>query len=102
MEDFLEDFTTDLFTKAGFEPKEFAELREELEPVIWDYILNKLVEKMTPKQQNEADALLDQDDGEWFHELCLKVIPDYDDYFATILKEFEELYLKEIESDDEE
>ena len=65
MEDnFIEDFTTDLFTKAGFEPKEFDELREELEPVLWDYILNKLIEKMNPKQQNEADMLLDNDDGE--------------------------------------
>lgn len=98
----MEDFTNELFTKAWFEPKEFAELREDLEPVLWDYILNKLIEKMSPKQQNEADMLLDDDDGEWFHALCLKAIPDYDEYFATILNEFETLYLKEIESDDEE
>ena len=100
MEDFMEDFTSELFTKAGFEPKEFKELREDLEPVIWDYILNKLIEKMTPKQQNEADALLDEDDGEGFHELCLKAIPDYDAYFAKILKEFEEYYIREIENDE--
>lgn len=64
MDSFMEDFTNDLFAKAGFDPKEFKELREDIEPVLWDYILNKLIEKMSPKQQNEADALLDEDDGE--------------------------------------
>ena len=101
MEDFMEEFTSDLFMKAWFEPEEFEQLNKELEPVVWDYILTKLMSKMTPAQQKEADKLLDDDDGEAFHALCLKAIPDYDAYFAKILKEFEEYYLAEIENDED-
>ena len=101
MDTFMEDFTSELFTKAGFEPEEFEELNKDLEPVIWDYILTKHIEKMSPKEQNEADALLDEDDGDGFHALCLKAIPDYDEYFAKILKDFEEYYLTEIQNDED-
>lgn len=101
MDTFMEDFTSELFAEAGFEPEEFEELNKELEPVIWDYILTKLIERMTPAQQNEADNMLDNDDGDGFHELCLKAIPDYDEYFAKILKDFEEYYLTEIQNDED-
>jgi hypothetical protein len=98
-EDGLTEFITDLLLQTGFPPEEHDELIEEIEPVLMDRIVTKLTAKMNAKQKNEADELLEHDEGEKFLALCQKAIPNYDEYFASILEEFEEEYLKEFEDE---
>lgn len=95
----MTEFITDLLIQTGFPTEEHEEIIKEIEPVLMDRIITKLVAKMTPTQRNEADALLEADDGDGFHALCQKAIPNYDEYFASILKEFEEEYLNEFKEE---
>ena len=95
----MTEFITELLIQTGFPKEEHEEIIKEIEPVLMDRIITKLVAKMTPSQRNEADALLEADDGDGFHALCQKAIPNYDEYFASILQEFEEEYLNEFKEE---
>jgi hypothetical protein len=55
--------------------------------------VTKIALKLTPEQREEAELLLSKADGEWFNNLCQKAIPNYEEYFVEILKEFEDWYL---------
>ncbi len=89
----IHEFIEDMLIEAWFHPEDHPDLIEDIEPVLLKRIITKLALKLSPSQRDEAELLLSKADSQWFHDLCQKAIPDYEDYFVEILKEFEEWYL---------
>lgn len=89
----IQEFIVDMLIEAWFHPEDHEDLIKEIEPVLLKRIVTKIALKLTPEQREEAELLLSKADGEWFNNLCQKAIPNYEEYFIEILKEFEEGYL---------
>lgn len=90
----LQEFITDLLIEAGFHPEHHKEMIQEIEPVLLRRIVTKLAIKLSPAQREEAEVCLSKSDSNGFRQLCEKNIPNYEDYFASILEEFEKEYLQ--------
>ena len=97
-EQFDEDFITNLLVEAGFSQEEdnFQELREDLEPLLMDKILEKVFEALSVKQREEIMSLFDNGKEAEALAKIEKMIPDYDNFLADIFQEFEEEYLKSV------
>lgn len=97
-EQFDEDFITNLLVEAGFSPEEdnFQELREDLEPLLMDKILEKVFEALSVKQREEIMNLFDNGKEAEALAKIEKMIPDYDNFLADIFQEFEDEYLKSV------
>lgn len=93
MED-LDMYLEDLFTEAGFHPDEFEELKEEWRPILISRIIAKISLKLKPLEREQAELYLKKGDSEKFRKLCSENIPNYEKYFVSILKEFEDDYLE--------
>ena len=90
----LHEFITDLLIEAGFHPEQHKQLIEEIEPVLLRRIVTKLALKLSPTQREEAESMLSKADSEGFRRLCQTNIPNYEEYFVSILTEFEDEYLE--------
>jgi hypothetical protein len=97
MED-MDMYLEDLFTEAGFHPEEFEELKEEWKPVLISRILAKIALKLKPLERAQAEMYLKEGDAEKFWKLCSDNIPDYEEYFVSILEEFANDYLENFKS----
>lgn len=89
----IQEFIVDMLIEAWFHPEDHEDLIKEIEPVLLKRIITKIALKLTPEQREEAELLLSKADSQWFNALCQKTIPNYEEYFVEILKEFEEWYL---------
>ena len=93
MED-MDMYLEDLFTEAGFHPDEFDDLKEEWRPTLMSRILAKIALKLKPFERAQAEMYLNEWNSEKFWGLCSENIPDYENYFVSILDEFEKDYLE--------
>ena len=93
-----EDFIYNLLLEAGFSPEEdnFEELREDLEPLLMDKILEKVFEALSVEQREEIMHLFDKGKEAEALTKIEKIIPDYDNFLADIFQEFEEEYLRSV------
>jgi hypothetical protein len=89
----LQEFITDLLIEAGFHPEHHKDMIQDIEPVLLRRIVTKLAIKLSPAQRDEAESMLAKSDSEGFRHLCKQNIPNYEEYFASILEEFEDEYL---------
>lgn len=87
-------YLEDLFTEAGFHPEEFEELKEERRPILMSRILAKTALKLEPFEREQAELYLKKGESEKFWKLCYDNISDYEEYFVSILEEFEKEYLE--------
>ena len=93
MED-MDMYLEDLFTEAWFHPEEFDALKEERRPVLMSRIIAKISLKLPVLERSQAEMYLKTGNAEKFWELCSKNIDDYEEYFVSILEEFEKDYLE--------
>jgi hypothetical protein len=93
----LDIYVEDLFTEAGFHPDEFEELKEEWRPILMSRIIAKIALKLEPFERAQAEIYLKEGDTEKFWKLCSDNIPDYEEYFVSILQEFEDDFLENFE-----
>ncbi|MDD3262287.1 MAG: hypothetical protein PHR61_00405 [Candidatus Absconditabacteria bacterium] len=89
----IQEFIVDMLIEAGFHPEDHEDLIKEIEPILLKRIITKIALKLAPEQREEAELLLSKADSQGFNALCQKAIPNYEEYFVEILKEFEEGYL---------
>jgi hypothetical protein len=97
MED-MDMYLEDLFAEAGFHNEEFDELKEEWKPILMSRILAKIAIKLNPLERAQAEMYLKEGNAENFWKLCSDNIPDYEEYFVSILEEFENDYLENFKS----
>ena len=93
MED-MDMYLEELFTQTGFNPDEFEALKEERRPILMTRIVGKLALKLPQLERAQAEAYLKEGRWEEFWKLCSENIKNYDEYFVSILKEFEDDYLE--------
>ena len=93
MED-IDMYLEDLFTEAGFHPEEFDGLKEERRPILMSRILAKAALKLESFEREQAELYLKKGESEQFWKLCYDNISDYEEYFVSILEEFEKEYLE--------
>lgn len=97
-EKFNEDFIENLLVEAWFDPNEddFGELREDIEPILMDKILEKVFEALSYEQREEIMKLFDNKKEAEALARIEKMIPDYDNFLADVFQEFEEEYLRNV------
>ena len=86
-------FLDETLKMAGFDPKEddFKMLKEDMRPILNDYLETSLLWKISPKQRNEFF------EGEHSLARFADKIEDFDDILADLYLSWQEDYLKEFE-----
>ena len=94
----IDMYLEDLFTQSWFHPDEFEILKEERRPILMSRIIAALSLKLQPFERAQLEMYLKTGDVDNFRKICSENIENYEEYFVSILKEFEDDYLENFEN----
>lgn len=94
-----EDFLQNLLLEAGFDPEEddFEAMKEELEPILMDRLMDAIFQELSDAQRKEVMKLFDAGKEAEALAKIEKMIPDYDNFLAEMFQKFGDEYLVNME-----
>jgi hypothetical protein len=76
-------------------------LKDDIEPMIFDWVMTNIASKMDDKQAEEFMALVQKKAPEKdIYAYLSKIIPNYEKFMESVYDEFETMYLQEFKKEE--